>query len=70
MSDGYLSINRPHYVVVPDEEIAECEDEDSIAELIEEYLQMTFEANILFFYENEKCLVEALQIKQEYKEGD
>jgi len=46
IEDGYVGKSRPHYVVIPDEDLEECETDQEKEELIESLVVEHFEQNI------------------------
>lgn len=46
IDDGYAGGNRPHETEIDDDELAECETIEDKKQLIREYVQSDFSANI------------------------
>ncbi len=51
--DGYVG-KRPHQVEIPDDEIEECETQEQFDELVESYVQESFNERVSFSYEQVK----------------
>jgi hypothetical protein len=46
VDDGYVYKDRPLYIEIPDDEVAECDDEIELSRLVEDYITNEFENNI------------------------
>lgn len=46
IEDGYVGRSRPHYTEVPDDELDECETDEEMEHIIEEYVQTDFDNSI------------------------
>ena len=50
VEDGYIGKSRPQHTEIPEDELAECENDDDRERLIEEYIQEDFD-NIITWAE-------------------
>jgi hypothetical protein len=48
IEDGYIGSSRPQYTDVPNEELAECSDDEERKQLIDDYVREDFEQRIAY----------------------
>ncbi len=53
VDDGYVG-NRPHFTIIPDDEILDCETEEEAMQLISDSVQEDYEQKITWYFKSDK----------------
>lgn len=51
IDDGYVGPDAPQYVIVPDDEIADCDSLEDVEDLIDTYVREAFETTIHTYWD-------------------